>query len=141
MSVPGAILAMIRAAVPGVTVYDGRVPDSGDPEIPPERYVAVYADHGTRADPLGEGRVDQEPTGAMFRWQTTCVAPDREMAGWLAGRVVTALAGKRPAAAGWHCGLIEHTFSQLPRPDELVKERPAVVVIDQFRVIAERSDT
>lgn len=138
MSVPAAILALVEAAVPGVTVYDGRVPDStdtGDP--PPERYVAVYADNGTRE----HGQVAHESTGRLYRWQTTCVAPDREMAAWLAGRVADALTDARPTAAGFACGLVEHSFSQSPRPDEQVQERPVVIAVDQYRLMAERLES
>lgn len=128
------ILQMIRAAVPGVTVYDGRVPDSPDSGVPPERYVVLYVDTGTRSAET----VEHRSTSETWRWQTTCVAPDRGMAAWLARRIGDALTDTRPAVAGWSCGLIEHTFSQLSTSDELVQERPVVSAIDQYRLIAER---
>lgn len=129
------MLALVEAAVPGVTVFDGRVPDGQQEEIPPERYVALYIDHGSR-DPAA--RVDHASTSRTWRWQTTCVAPDREAAAWLAERVADGLTGVRPIAAGWSPGLIDHIGAQLPRPDELVQERPTVIATDQYQLIAER---
>lgn len=134
MSVPAAIKDLVEAAVDPVTVYDGRVPDGSVAGEPPERYVALYIDNGTRE----HGQVAQESTGRLFRWQTTCVAPDRGMAGWLADRVADALTDSRPAADGFDCGLVEHTFSRTPRPDEQVQERPVVVAIDRYQLLAER---
>jgi hypothetical protein len=143
---PDTILVMIVAALPGAYLWDSHnasVPNQDDlvvfdgivPPTPPRRYVAVYIDDGTRDDAES---VAHQSTSVTHRWQTTCVAPDRQMAGWLAGRVKDALVDARPVAAGWSPGLIEHTFSQLPRPDELVLERPTVFAVDQFRLLAER---
>jgi hypothetical protein len=134
VSVPAAILALIETAVDPVTVYDGRVPDGTASDVPPSRYVAAYI-----ADPhrLAEN-VAHESSGGPVRWQVTCVAPDREMASWLASRVRDALLDQRPVAAGWDCGLIIHAGSQRPRPDEQVQERPVVLVTDQYEVLVER---
>jgi hypothetical protein len=142
MTVPDAILAMVRAAVPGVTVYDGRVPDGPQEETPPDRYVAAYIDPGTLDDGGIENRkVAHQSTGLTVRWQVTSVAPDRQMAAWLAERVRDGLVDQRPTVAGWACGLIEHTLSRLPRPDEQVQERPVVVAVDQYQLLAERLPT
>lgn len=134
MSLADAILDMIRDAVPGVTVYDGRVPDGPEQETPPERYVAVYLDPGTRT----ADNVAHESVATVHRWQTTCVAPDRGMAQWLADRVRDRLVDHQPSATGWNPGLIRHTFAQLPRPDEQVQERPVVTAVDQYALDAER---
>lgn len=145
MSVPDAILAMVVAALPGsylweqysspaptadLVVFDGIVPPT-----PPDRYVVVYVDDGTRSD---ADSVCHQSTSVTFRWQTTCVGPDRAMASWLAGRIKDAIVDARPTVDGWDPGLIEHTFSQLPQRDEQVLERPTVFAVDQFRLLAER---
>lgn len=145
MTVADAIVALVVDALPAgaylwqrsdtapapddLVVFDGIVPPA-----PPDRYVAVYCDDGTR----NAGQVSHESTGATFRWQTTCVAPDRQMAAWLAGRVKDGLVDASPVVDGWSPGLIEHTFAQLPRPDEQVLERAVVFAVDQFRLLAER---
>lgn len=145
MSMAAAILDIIVDALPGaylwqqysspapaadLVVFDGIVPPT-----PPTRYVVVYLDDGTRDHAQS---VCHQSTSVTHRWQTTCVAPDREMAAWLAGRIKDALIDARPVADGWSPGLVEHTFSQLPQPDERVLERPTVFAVDQFRLLAER---
>lgn len=127
---PDAILAMVRDAVPpDVTVYDGQVP-----EQPPDRYVVLYMDNGTRR---AEG-VEHQSTGRLFRWQVTTVAPDRGMAGWLAEAVADALTDQRPDVPGWSPGLIEHTHSRTPRADEQVLARTVVVAFDLYQLLAEK---
>lgn len=134
MSLPDAVLTMIRAAVPAVTVYDGQVPDDQAAGVPPERYVAVYLADPTRA----ADNVEHTSTGGTLRWQVTSVAPDRGMASWLASQIRDALVDARPTAAGWSAGLIEHTLALPPRVDEQVQERPAVVAVDQYVLLAEQ---
>jgi len=124
------VRAMLEDALPDdVAVYAGQVP-----KPPPERYVVVYADPGQ----LRSETVDRRSSGVTWSWQTTCVAPDRDMAAWLAMRVRDTLVDKRPAVVGWSCGLIEHTLTRFPQRDEQVLERPAVFVVDQYRLVAER---
>lgn len=132
--IPAAILALVRDSVPGVTVYDGRVPDGPGHDPPPDRYVAVYIDRGTRSAEA----VDSVSTSRTWRWQVTCVAPDRGMAAWLAERVADGLVDVRPKVDGWVCGQIEHTFSQQPQADEQVQERPVMVAVDLYALLAEK---
>lgn len=132
--IPAAILALVGEAVPGVTVYDGRVPDGPGHDPLPDRYVAVYIDRGTRS---GEA-VDSVSSSRTWRWQVTCVAPDRGMAAWLAEQVADALVDVRPTVGGWVCGQIKHTFSQQPQADEQVQERPVVVAMDLYVLLAEK---
>lgn len=129
LSLVAAFLQAIRDALPGVQVFDGQVLPQ-----PPQRYVVVYPDIGTReAD-----TVEHQSTSTTFRWQTTCVAPDREMAAWLAETVQNALVDTRPEVDGWSTGLVEHTFSLPPARDETVLERPVVVAIDRYQLLADR---
>lgn len=130
MSLSTAILASIQAAVPGVAVFDGIVPDE-----PPDRYVVVYVDDGTVAALAVCARSDS----ATCRWQTTCVAPDREMAGWLATRIRDATVDSAPVAAGWVCGQVCHQFSERPSRDETVQEKPVVFKIDLYDLLATRT--
>jgi hypothetical protein len=130
VTVPDAILTLIAAAVPGVTVYDGRVG-----ETPADRYVVVYPDPGTVKAVAACGRSDS----VTFRWQTTCVAPDRQAAAWLAVAVRDGTVDTRPVVAGWACGLICHTYSQMPQRDEAVAEYPKVFQVDLFDLLATRT--
>lgn len=130
MTLSAAILTSIRAVVPGVDVYDGIVPDE-----PPDRYVVVYVDDGT----LAALAVCAQSDSATCRWQTTCVAPDREMAGWLATRIRDNTVDTTPVAAGWSCGRICHQFSERPSRDETVQEKPVVFKIDLYDLLATRT--
>lgn len=145
MTVPDAVIARIVAAIPGgvlaatdpdqqfpdtqVPVYDGIVPTT-----PPTRYVVVYIDIGTRQALAACGASDS----ATVRWQTTSVAPNGPMARWVADKVAASV-DVRPAAAGWVCGPIQHTYSQRPQRDETVAERPVVYQVDQYELLATRS--
>ena len=136
MSIGETILDMVRDAVPGVAVYDGRVPDQHEtPGVPPARYVVVYVNDPHRvAEDVGH-----TSSGGAVHWQVSCVAPDRAMASWLATTIRDAIVDVRPAAAGWSCGLVEHSVSLRPRADEAVQERPAVLVVDQYELLVERT--
>jgi hypothetical protein len=145
LSVPDAVLARIVAAVPGgvlaptdtdqvfgpgeIPVYDGIIP-----KTPPDRYVIVYIDIGTRQAIAACGTNDS----AYVRWQTTSVAPDGAQVRWVAEKVCDSV-DTRPVAAGWSCGPIQHTYSQRPQRDETVAERPAVYQIDQYEVLATKA--
>lgn len=144
MTVADTIVGLVVGALPGAYLWEQTEtsPPAGDlvvfdgivPPTPPHRYVVVHADDGTRRAET----VAHESTGATFRWQTTSVAPDRQAAAWLAGRVKDGLLDVSPTVDGWSTGLIEHTFAQLPQRDEQVLERPVLFAIDQFRLLAER---
>lgn len=131
-AVVAAVLQTIRDALPGVDVYDAQVLAT-----PPGRYVVLWPDLGTRS----ADTVEHRSSSTLFRWQTTCVAPDREMAAWLAETVQDALVDTRLSVDGWSPGLIEHTFGLPPSRDEAVLERPVVVAIDRYQLLADRLAT
>lgn len=151
MTIQDTILGLVVAALPDaylwehtadlappvddLVVFDGIVPPQ-----PPHRYVAVYVDDGTRTTGPGATQrpVCDESSSEVERWQTTAVAPDRQMASWLARKVRDALIDVRVVAEGYSPGLIRHTFSQLPQRDEQVLERPVVFAVDQYQLLAER---
>lgn len=150
MTVADTVVAAVVAAIPGAALWqqteatppfdDLLVFDAIVPPQPPQRYVVVWPDDGTRT--TGPGR-DQSPvcdvsSSELYRWQVTAVAPDRQMAAWLARRVKDHLTDARIEVEGLSSGLIRHVFSQQPQPDEKVLERPVVFVIDQYRLLAER---
>jgi hypothetical protein len=145
LTVPDAVLARIVAAIPGgvlastdadqvfpptqVPVYDGIIPNT-----PPDRYVIVYIDIGTRQALAACGRNDS----MTVRWQTTSVADDGQQVRWVADKVAESI-DTTPVSAGWVCGPIQHTYSQRPQRDETVAERPAVYQVDQYEVMATRA--
>lgn len=132
MTVPDAVIAMIRAAVPAVAVYDGIVPRG---VTPPERYAIVYIDDGTREALAACNRSDS----ATFRWQVTSVAGTREQASWIANSISAATVDATPTADGWFCGQINHVFSERPNNDETVAERPVVFRPDVYDLLATRA--
>jgi hypothetical protein len=129
VTVPDAVIELVGSAVLDVAVFDGIVPNT-----PPDRYVVVYADNGTLAALAACGESDS----AMYRWQVTAVAPDRQMSAWLADKV-RATVNTRPAVDGWECGPVEHTYSMFPQRDETVQERPVVYAVDQYSLLATRT--
>jgi hypothetical protein len=128
-TVPDEILTLIGAAIPGVTVFDGRVGDT-----PADRWVVVYPDPGTVKALAVCGRSDS----ATFRWQVTSVAPTRQRAAWLAGKVRDATVDVRPVVAGWVCGPVCHNYAQLPQHDETVAQHPVVYQVDLYDLLATR---
>lgn len=130
MTLPDAVLAMIRGAVPDVDVFDGEVP-----ETPPARYAVVYIDVGTRRALAACGRSDS----ATLRWQVTAVAADREMAAWLATKILDETLDRSPSADGWVCGQIKHVFSERPGRDETVQAVPVVYKPDLYDLLATRA--
>jgi hypothetical protein len=129
-ALPDVIVALIRAALPGVTVYDGIVPAE-----PADRYVVVYIDNGTRRAVAACNDSDSVTT----RWQVTSVAPDRQQTAWLSDRVADSIVDVEPNVAGWSCGRIEHTYSTTPERDETVAAKPAVWMADRYSILAARA--
>lgn len=127
--VPDVVYGLLTAAAGDVTVYDGRVP-----EEPDARYAVFWPDIGTVRAAAVCGVSDD----AVFRWQVTSVAPDRQQAAWLAERLRDAIVDARPIADGWVCGQIVHTYSQQPQHDETVMELPVVYMGDLYEVRAQR---
>lgn len=127
--VPDVVHGLLATAAGAVTVYDGRVPTE-----PGDRYAIFWPDIGTVRALTVCGVSDD----AVFRWQVTTVAPDRQQAAWLAERLRDATVDVRPSVDGWACGQIKHTYSQPPQHDETVMERPAVYMGDLYELRAQR---
>jgi len=130
MTIPNAVFAMITAAVPDVTVYDGIIPTK-----PPLRYAIVYLDDGTLRALAACGQSDS----ATVRWQVQSIAPDREQASWVATTVRDAIVDATPAVAGWACGPIQHVYSERPGRDETVGVIPMVYKPDLYELLATRA--
>lgn len=135
MSVPDAILSLVRDPIPAVTVFDSGAPDENtEADQVPERYVVFWPDRGTPES----GNVAGQFTGGTFRWQLTFVAPDRGMCDWMADQVRVRILGERPFIAGWSCGQILLPFSLPAERDEQVLSRRAVVAMDRYQLLAEQ---
>ncbi len=130
MTIPDAIVTAVGAAVLDVAVFDGIVPTE-----PPNRYAVVYPDTGTLAALAVCGISDS----VTVRWQVTSVAPDREMAAWIAITIRDTTVDTKPAVDGWVVGPIRHTFSQTPQRDEAVLDRPVVYQVDLYGLLATRA--
>lgn len=137
MTVPDAILVMVRAAVPVVTVFDSQVPDP-DNEPVPERYAVFYPDDGTRDIGAEDMKVAVESTGEQFMFQVSSVAPDRQRAAWIARTIRDAITDAFPEAEGFSCGPIQHTLSASPDRDDQVLARRSVLMVDRYELLAER---
>lgn len=135
MTVPDAILALIRAPIPAVTVFDSGSPDENtETEQIPQRYAVYWPDLGT---PEG-GNVAGEFTGGTYRWQLNFVAPDRGMCEWMVNKVRGHILGVKPFVSGWSCGQIQLPLSLPVRRDEQVLSRRVVVAIDRYELLAEQ---
>lgn len=134
MSVPDAVLTLVRAAVPAVTVYDALVPDE-----PPARYAVYWPDDGTRSLDPDDTRVATISSGERFRFQISTVAPDRQMAAWIARAIRDAITDTTPAVDGYTCGPIRHTLSASPDREEQVLARRAVLIADRYEILADRA--
>lgn len=129
MTLPDTVLTVIRAAVPDVDVFDGEIPTE-----PPARYAIVYIDDGTLRALAACGQSDS----ATLRWQVQSIAPDRQMASWIAATIRDATVDTKPSATGWVCGPIQHVFSERPGRDETVGEKPMVYKPDLYELLATR---
>ena len=138
MTLGAWVLAAIRSVMPaGVAVYDRAVPDDGTDGEPPDRYVVVWMPGPDRRSSAVSGR----STDRVTRWQTTCVAPDRERAEWLSNRVCGALVDQRPVVEGWTREQITHLQSymaneQQPEVHDLVLARRRISIMDRFELLA-----
>lgn len=135
MTVPDAILVLIRAPIPTITVFDSGAPDENtEAEQVPERYAVYWPDIGT---PQGGGVCGQF-TGGLFRWQLNFVAPRRDMAEWMASKVRAAILGTNPFIPGYQCGQIQLPLSLPAQRDEQVLSRRVVVLKDRYELLAEQ---
>jgi len=122
-------LELIKAAVPGVTVYDGITPQQ-ESDLP-NRYVVLYPD-----TPIATtGDVGVTANGDDFSFQVTCVAIDGNdqswRARWLAGKIRDTLTRSRASPTS---GKYRHVSSSPAARDEQVMSRRAVVTMDRYRV-------
>lgn len=127
MTVGDAVLALVEAAVPGVTVYDAHVPSSTATSPLPGRYVVVYP---TTPQLSAEGLCASDTVRA--EWQVTSVGATRPEAQWLAEHVRDGLVDRRPTVPGMTCAPIEHTGSQPVRWDDQVAGRVVLYATDQY---------
>lgn len=137
MTVPDAVLALIRAAVPTLTVYDSMIPDQNQPQPPPERYAIFWPDDGSRDIGEDQKRVAVQTTGELYTWQVSSIAPDRGMAAWIAKKIRDAITDVSPAIEGYSCGYIEHLFSVTNREEQVLAVR-SVMIPDRYQLLADR---
>jgi hypothetical protein len=133
VTVPDALLVLIRAAVPSVVVYDAGVPSE-----PPERYAVFWPNDGDRNMGTENSRVGVLSTGENYRFQVSSVAPDRQMAAWIARRIRDAITDHTPTAEGYSCGAIQHLLSASPDPEEQVLARRRVLMADTYQLLTDR---
>lgn len=123
-----AVLAIARAAVPNVTVFDAHVPKSTHAAPLPTRYAVIYPATPTRQwEDLGH-------TSDTYRaeWQVTTVGATRPEVEWLAWRLRDAFVDVRPVVTGLVCAPIEHLGSQAIRWDDQVPDRIVLYATDQY---------
>jgi hypothetical protein len=134
MSLPDSVLAIIRATVPQVTVFDAGVPDEDESTTIPDRFGVYWPDGGT----VENDQVSQDPTGELFRFQFNAVAPDRGMADWIARTVKSGIVNIKPLVPGYQCGRIQHEFSLPAQIDEQVLSKRRVLLISRYTLLAEQ---
>jgi len=140
VTVPDAILAMIRSAVPEVQVYDSGVPDQAETGEPPPRYAVVWPNDGDMDMPPEDQQVAPVSTGESYFWQVSSVAPDRQMAAWIARTIRLAIVNQSVIVDGFSCGLIRHQGSFTPDRDENILSRRSVLIADRYTLLADRHD-
>lgn len=138
MTVPDVVLGLIVAAVPVVTVFDSGVPDEDESEPLPTRYAVYWPDDGTRGLDPDDMRVAVQSTGERFTFQVSSVAPDRQMAAWIARTIRNAITDVTPVVEGYSCGPIQHTLSASPDRQEQVLSRRSVLIADRYEFLADR---
>lgn len=142
VTIPDTVIAAVTAGLPGASLWDGNPIDVDqlvvfDGQVPPTpslRYAVVYIDPGTLRALAVCGQSDD----VTVRWQITSVAPDAQRARWISATSRDAIVDHRPTVGGWACGLIRHTYSQMPQRDEAVPERRSVYQVDLYELLATR---
>ena len=134
MTLPDAVLELIQASVPSVTVFDGGVPDQDESVEIPDRFAVYWPDIGT----IENGQVSQDPTGELFRFQVNAVAPDRGMADWIARAIRDRIVTVKPRVSGYQCGRIQHEFSLPAQEDNQVLSKRRVLLISRYTLLAEQ---
>lgn len=126
------VLGLIRAAIPGVRVYDGM--PNAQPKDRPSRYVVVYIENPVPGRPSATGRA----TGRSLSWQVSTFAqatsPGRveqqaRRARATAAAISDYLIEHRLAPAS---ALIQHTSSSWAAPEEPIVARTEVALHDHY---------
>lgn len=132
--VTAAVLDRLRATLPAdVTVYDGQVLAN-----PPQRYVVVYGDIGSRVSTSTDG----ESRDQSYAVQCTCAVIAPYGAGdcrFLASKVRDLLTGWKPTTDDVAPGQFEHTVNRRPVADESVPDRHVWESVQQFSLLADRA--
>ncbi|AIX99775.1 hypothetical protein ART_0177 [Arthrobacter sp. PAMC 25486] len=135
MSAQDTLLAMVKAAIPSVTVYDGIITDKEDSL--PARYAVLYAPPGLAV----AGDVGVTATGRHYDWSITFVAaaPDvhnaaelRWQVQWAQQRVRDYLTARKLTVGGQK---IEHVHAELPGRDEQIPARVVLYASDKYRAL------
>lgn len=135
MSAQDTLLAMVKAAIPTVTVYDGIITDKEDSL--PARYAVLYVPPGLAI----AGDVGVTANGRRYDWSITFVAsaPDvhnaselRWQVQWAQQRVRDYLTARKLTAGGQK---IEHAHAELPSRDEQIPARVVLYASDMYRAL------
>lgn len=129
-----AILALVRAAVPDLTVFDGKVPPVAQR---PGRFLVVYMPPGVREAGNAGDRADR----VRISWQVTSLATADDptklkdiawQARWAAARVRDHLVANRLTPAG---SKVRHTLSSRQGDDDQLVTTQAFGVVDQYEAL------
>jgi hypothetical protein len=134
MTLADGVLALVRAPVPMVTVFDSGVPDQDESVTIPDRFAVYWPDTGT----IENSQVSMDPTGELFRFQVNAVAPDRGMADWIARTIRDGIVNVKPRIPGYQCGRIQHEFALPAQIDEQVLSKRRVLLINRYTLLAEQ---
>lgn len=128
ISAADAVLALVKAALPGRTVYLGHVPSSTSTNPLPTQYAVIYPQTPTRYAEDVAHRSDM----VRVEWQITSVGATAPEALWIAEHARDALVDVRPDVTGLVCGPVEHLGSQPIRWDDQVAGRVVMYSTDQY---------
>lgn len=134
MSVADAVLALAKAAVAPVVVYDGKVPDA-----PADRYVVLYSDPGTRFSETVTATSDLTRVRFQLTYVGRGLQAARPVVESLAEKCRNALLDVTPTMAGWQFGPIQHEGS---RPLDVDPDDPSAIVLsfaDSFVLLGSRA--
>ncbi|WP_104086564.1 hypothetical protein [Arthrobacter sp. GMC3] len=135
MSAQDSLLEMVKAAIPGIKVYDGIITDKE--ATLPARYAVLYAPPGLAV----AGDVGVTASGRNYEWSITHVAaaPDAAAAGelrwqvqWAQKRVSDYLTARRLTAGGQK---IQHIHAEPPSRDEQIPARVVLYASDKFQAL------
>lgn len=106
-------------ADPGLTVFDGKVPEDPDGNSPPPPYLLAYTTVSWPGRDTGAANaLDGLAVTVTCEWVIHCVGLTGAAARAVAMRARVALLNKRPTIAGRNCSLIVQDDVQPPVRDE-----------------------